>query len=78
MSFTELIEINSRKLGGVPVFRSTRIHVSRFFDYLETGSSVEDFTGEYEIDPKRVRRFMRALRGPVVSEHATREERLPA
>ena len=78
MSFTERIEINPRKLGGVPAFRGTRIPVSRLFDYLETGSSVEDFIGEYEIDPERVRRFVRALRGTVASERAIRkEEHLP-
>lgn len=68
MSFTELIEVNPRKLGGMPVFRGTRIPVARLFDYLEAGSSVEDFIDEYEIDPELVHRFVRALRGTVVSE----------
>jgi len=30
-------------LGGVPVFRGTRVPISTLFDYLEAGESLEDF-----------------------------------
>ena len=30
-------------LGGTPVFKGTRVPLQTFIDYLETGSSVEDF-----------------------------------
>ena len=68
MSITELIEVNPKKLGGIPVFRGTRIPISRLFDYLETGSTLDDFINEYEIDPDLVRQFVRALRGTLVPE----------
>ena len=30
-------------LGGVPVFRGTRVPVQTMFDYLEAGESLEEF-----------------------------------
>jgi uncharacterized protein (DUF433 family) len=30
-------------LGGVPVFRGTRVPVQALFDYLEGGETLEDF-----------------------------------
>ena len=30
-------------LGGVPVFRGTRVPVQTIFDYLEAGETLEDF-----------------------------------
>ena len=68
MSISHLIETNPRKLGGEPVFKGTRIPVALLFDYLETGSRLEDFIEAYEIDPDLVREFVRALRRSVVSE----------
>ena len=65
---SHLIETDPEKLGGEPVFRGTRIPVALLFDYLETGSTVEDFIDAYEIDPDLVRRFVRALRGLLVPE----------
>lgn len=70
MSLTEFIEVNPRKAGGAPVFRGTRIPVARLFDYLESGSTVDDFIGEYEIEPDLVRQFVRALRSTLVPEVA--------
>lgn len=64
----QLIEINPNKLGGEPVFKGTRIPIALLFDYLEAGSTVEEFIDSYEIDPDLVRRFMRALRGTLVPE----------
>lgn len=68
MNITRLIEVSPQKLGGEPVFKGTRIPVALLFDYLETGSRLEDFIEAYEIDPDLVRQFMRALRHSIVSE----------
>lgn len=68
MKLSDYIEINPLKLGGEPVFRRTRIPIAVLFDYLESGSSIEDFLDEFEIDPELVWGFMRALRGTVVPE----------
>jgi len=64
----DYIEVNPRKLGGTPVFRDTRIPVYVLFDYLEEGHSVEEFLGQYDIDPDLVYGFMQALRGTFVTE----------
>jgi uncharacterized protein (DUF433 family) len=34
---------NSEILGGVPVFRGTRVPIQRLFDYLKGGETLEDF-----------------------------------
>ena len=39
----EVIEINSEKVSGTPVFAGTRVPIKNLFDYLEGGESLEDF-----------------------------------
>jgi uncharacterized protein (DUF433 family) len=34
-------------LGGIPVFRGTRVPVKTLFDYLEAGDSLEVFLDEF-------------------------------
>lgn len=35
MQAKELIEVDPEKLGGIPVFRGTRVPIQTLFDYLE-------------------------------------------
>ncbi|MCH8557666.1 MAG: DUF433 domain-containing protein [Balneolia bacterium] len=42
-----LIERRKDILGGIPVFKGTRVPVSTFFEYLETGSSLNDFLDDF-------------------------------
>lgn len=49
------IEVSPGKHGGDPVFRGTRIPISFLAQYLEHGYTVEDFIGQYDIDPELVR-----------------------
>ncbi|HMN30276.1 MAG TPA: DUF433 domain-containing protein [Caldilineaceae bacterium] len=37
----------SKKLGGTPVFRGTRVPVQNLFDCLEAGESVEEFLEQF-------------------------------
>ena len=39
----ELITVNPNILGGVPVFKGTRVPVRTLFEYLERGYSLEEF-----------------------------------
>lgn len=64
----DFIEVNPKKMGGTPVFRGTRIPIHVLFDYLEEGHTVQDFIGQYDIDPDLVHGFMQALRGTFISE----------
>lgn len=39
----EVITKNPDILGGVPIFRGTRVPVQTLFDYLEGGETLEEF-----------------------------------
>lgn len=36
-------EINKNILGGVPVFKGTRVPIKNLWDYLEGGETIENF-----------------------------------
>ena len=38
-----VIEINTEKLSGTPVFAGTRVPIQNLFDYIEGGDTLEDF-----------------------------------
>lgn len=38
-----VIEVNSEKLGGTPVFAGTRVPIQNLFDYIEGGETLDDF-----------------------------------
>jgi uncharacterized protein (DUF433 family) len=37
MNIKDLIEVNPRKMSGVPVFKGTRVPITYLFEYLEKG-----------------------------------------
>ena len=39
----QLISIDPDTMGGTPVFSGTRVPVTFFFDYIETGETVDEF-----------------------------------
>jgi uncharacterized protein (DUF433 family) len=43
MSSADLISVDPKILGGVPVFKETRVPVRSLFEYLERGYTVEEF-----------------------------------
>ena len=43
MNVSELITIDPDILGGVPVFKGTRVPVKSLFEYLENNYSLEEF-----------------------------------
>ena len=42
-----LIERDPARLGGVPVFRGTRVPVKSLFDHLRAGDSLETFLDDF-------------------------------
>jgi uncharacterized protein (DUF433 family) len=40
-------------LGGVPVFRGTRVPVQTLFDYLEGGETLEEFLAGFPLLPAK-------------------------
>ena len=43
MNSSDLVTIDPEILGGVPVFKGTRVPVKSLFDYLEKDYSLEEF-----------------------------------
>lgn len=43
----DVIQISDRVMGGVPVFKGTRVPVQSLFDHLELGISVDDFLDDF-------------------------------
>ncbi len=39
----QVISIDQETMGGTPVFAGTRVPVIFFFDYIETGETVDEF-----------------------------------
>jgi uncharacterized protein (DUF433 family) len=47
MKAEEIIEVDTEKLGGTPVFTGTRVPIQNFFDYIEGGETVETFIDDF-------------------------------
>ena len=43
----ELIEIHQEILGGIPVFKNTRVPVRALWDYLEAGDPLDEFLEDF-------------------------------
>ena len=43
----DLITIDSGIMGGVPVFKGTRVPLDTLFDHLETGSTIDEFLDDF-------------------------------
>lgn len=43
MAMPSLIMVDPEVLGGIPVFKDTRVPVATLFDYLEDDYSLEEF-----------------------------------
>ena len=39
----KIINVDAEIMGGMPVFDGTRVPIQSFFDYIETGETVEYF-----------------------------------
>ncbi len=46
------LSINSQRLGGVPVFKGTRVPVNYLFEYLSKGKSLETFLDDFDGVPR--------------------------
>ena len=47
MNIKEVIEINPKKMNGVPVFANTRVPISYLFEYLEKGETLPEFLRQF-------------------------------
>jgi uncharacterized protein (DUF433 family) len=55
------VERNSDILGGVPVFRGTRVPIRNLFDYLMRSGKVQEFLEDFPtVSFEQVRQIMQA------------------
>ena len=52
MKATDAIVVDKDILGGIPVFKGTRVPVKNLFDYLEAGDSLNDFLDDFDYIPR--------------------------
>ena len=52
MNIQDVVIIDPEILGGIPVFRGTRVPIKNLFDYLEAGENVADFLADFDYIPK--------------------------
>ena len=63
------ITISAEILGGIPVFRGTRVPVRGLFEYLEAGDSLDDFLRSFpDVSREQAIRVLEASRASVVRE----------
>jgi uncharacterized protein (DUF433 family) len=64
-----IIEINKEILGGIPVFKGTRVPVKNLWDYLEGGESIEQFlTGFPSVRREQVIRLLKEAERLTISK----------
>ena len=47
MNQQNLIEVNSKKMSGTPVFRGTRVPIKNLFDCIEEGETIDQFLDQF-------------------------------
>jgi uncharacterized protein (DUF433 family) len=52
MKASDAIVVDKDILGGIPVFKGTRVPVKNLFDYLEAGDSLNDFLNDFDYIPR--------------------------
>jgi uncharacterized protein (DUF433 family) len=52
MNIQDVVMIDPEILGGIPVFKGTRVPIKNLFDYLEAGDNVSDFLVDFDYIPK--------------------------
>ena len=68
------VSIDSRIMGGTPVFAGTRVPVQTLFDYLEGGDSFDDFLDDYpSVTKKQVLEVLEMARQTLTTEKVLHE-----
>jgi len=47
MNIKDLVEVNPKKMSGVPVFTGTRVPIGHLFELLEGGETVDEFLDQF-------------------------------
>jgi uncharacterized protein (DUF433 family) len=69
MKLNEIISVDKNILSGTPVFKETRVPIKNFFDYLETGESIETFLKDFpSVKKEQVIKLLERLEKTILSE----------
>ncbi|NQT36684.1 MAG: DUF433 domain-containing protein [Planctomycetes bacterium] len=61
LALRTVVEINARKLGGIPVLKGTRFSVAQILSQIADGDSVSDIAENFELDGEQVSTLLHAL-----------------
>lgn len=65
------VEIDEKRMGGVMVFKGTRVPVRNLFDYLKAGESVKDFLEDFPtVNYEQIREVLQKAETVVENESA--------
>ena len=65
----EVIQVDKNILGGVPTFRETRVPIKTFFDYIEGGKTIIEFTDDFPtVDKQDILKLLESLKSDIISK----------
>jgi uncharacterized protein (DUF433 family) len=47
MNIKDLLEVNPKKMSGVPVFAGTRVPINHLFEFLKSGETLPEFLRQF-------------------------------
>ncbi len=68
MKASYVINVDKDILGGIPVFRGTRVPIKNLFDYLEAGDSLNDFLSDFDYIPREYCLTVSKVSGQLLTE----------
>lgn len=60
-TLVDCVEIDSQKLGGVPVLARTRFSVAQLFGELADSDAIAEIADNFDVDEELLRRFLHAF-----------------
>jgi uncharacterized protein (DUF433 family) len=70
MTASEIVTKNPDILGGAPVFIGTRVPVGTLLDYLETGSTLQNFLADFPtVTQDQAIGLLEALRSEIIGSN---------
>lgn len=72
MNVKDLIEVDSEKMSGAPVFTGTRVPINHLFDYLKAGDSLHVFLSDFPtVKREQALGVIELMRERILTEYET-------
>ena len=70
MDIKDVVEVNPKKMSGMPVFIGTRVPIKNLFDYLEGGDSLDVFLDDFPtVTREQVQAVLELSREKLLAEY---------